>query len=186
MADPYLTVDQLRALDVDIDDDEVELAELSVAEYETTAEDYCGAAFVPRTATWTARPARDGTLELPHRLVRSVESVTDDGATTVPWGDLEARAGRICVRWRRPVTVTFSYGLDAGARPGILAGCADIVSRRLSIGRSGVGRDLLSQGVPDGGTTRYATPNWAEGRPTGFIDVDARLNAERRYLVGIW
>jgi hypothetical protein len=44
--------------------------------------------------------------------------------------------------------------------------------------RTATSRDTLSQSF-EGGTTRYSTPDWNAGRPTGFLQIDADLNSER-------
>jgi hypothetical protein len=50
----------------------------------------------------------------------------------------------------------------------------------VTVDGSGAGRDTLLT-ITDAGTTRYSTPNKAEGRPTGFLQVDNYLNALHSY-----
>lgn len=40
---------------------------------------------------------------------------------------------------------------------------------------SGASRNTLAEST-ETGTTRYSTPDWAAGRPTGFLEVDRLLN----------
>ena len=36
---------------------------------------------------------------------------------------------------------------------------------------------VVSPEATDAGTTRYSTPDWNRGRPTGFLEVDRLLNS---------
>lgn len=183
--DPWMTADAVRSrvprvADV-TDDDPIERL---VAEFEALAERYRGVAYVRRTATHRGIPRR-GVLELPDVVVHSITSVVNDAdqalAFTDP-DDVDFEHGCLFLRHHGWVTVTYVHGYEAPPE-GLLAACAAFVGRRLANSASGTPRDVLSQNF-DGGTTRYSTPDWDAGRPTGYLDIDAALNAERDHRVG--
>lgn len=62
----------------------------------------------------------------------------------------------------------------------VMRACAEYVSAVLRADRSGTSRDVIAQSF-DGGVTRYSTPNWGAGRPTGFLEVDRLLNSMPDY-----
>lgn len=147
-----------------------------VAVFEELAERYLGVAYQARTGTYTGTP--DGWwLELPHFQVTAITSIVDDDAATYTHTQLDVARGRVKVTASVPLTVTYTHGYTAPTAI-LEAACAQYVSRKVAVTNSGTSRDVLSQNF-DGGTTRYATPDWKAGRPTGFLDVDADLNAMR-------
>jgi len=50
---------------------------------------------------------------------------------------------------------------------------------------AGVSRNTLSEAT-DAGTTRYSTPDWEGGRPTGWLEVDRLLNTLPDYRVSVF
>lgn len=156
-----------------------------VAEFEEIAERYRGVAFTPRdaTQTWT-QP--DWKVQLSNWPVRSITSVTYDTTT----GDLtkvlfDKNTARVWgLDWTRSdsLTIAYSYGLDA---PGssLLRACAEYVRACMLADRSGNSRDVIAQSF-DGATTRYSTPDWGRGRPTGYLEVDRLLNGLPDYRLG--
>jgi len=154
-----------------------------VSEFERIAERYRGVAFTTREATHVGKPRR-GVLELPHVQILSIVSVedSDSNAITFDTDDLDAARGCMFVNNNGWITVEYTHGI-ASTPEGILSACAAYVMRRVANAASGTSRDVLSQNF-DGGTTRYSTPNWDEGRPTGYLDIDAALNAEQDYRFG--
>ena len=180
---PYLTAAQVRVRQpriTDVSDGEIERL---VAEFEALAERYRGVGFTTREATHVGRPRR-GVLELPHVQILSIVSVedSDSNAITFDTDYLDAARGCMFVDRNGWVTVEYTHGM-ATTPEGILAACAAYVMRRVVNSQSGTSRDVLSQNF-DGGTTRYSTPDWAAGRPTGYLDIDAALNAERDFRYG--
>lgn len=196
-AAPYLTPAQIRArvpvlADTSKYPDDV-LAEL-VAEFEQVAEDYRGVAFTPRTAVETQTIAPGSTvLILNHPRVRSVASVVVDGTTlsastyrTTDVGlefasGLSAGGGYATAA----VVTTYDHGFDVPTptvAPGamLLRGCRLFVSFEAVADRSAVPRDIIATSA-DGITSRYSTPNKAEGRPTGYVVLDRQLNGLTDY-----
>ena len=154
-----------------------------VSEFERIAERYRGVAFTTREVTHRGMPRR-GVLELPHVQIISVTSVTDSDGNVLVFDtdDLDAARGCMFLAQSGWITVEYTHGI-ASTPEGILSACAAYVMRRVANNNSGTSRDVLSQNF-DGGTTRYSTPNWDEGRPTGYLDIDAALNAEQDYRFG--
>lgn len=178
---PYLTADEVRARQPAVDADDGTIEGL-VAEFEDLAERYRGVAFTPREATAVCRAVR-GVVELPDVMIREITTITAAGAS-VTWDDddLDEARGRLGLSRSDKLTIAYEHGLDAPPE-GLLAACAAFVRRRVKLDASGTSRDVLSQNF-DGGTTRYSTPSWEDGRPTGFLDIDAALNAVRDYRIG--
>lgn len=182
----YLTAaevrDRVRHLPSDITDDEINSL---VAEFEEIAEEYRGVAFTPRSHTETVyRPS--SSVILTRYPLRSVTSFTVDGdAGTVADLTLDTNLSTIYGGgWftATPVVVTYSHGLDAPPEV-LLRACAEYVRAVAMADRSGQGRDVIAQSF-DGGITRYSSPSWSDGRPTGFLEVDRLLNSLPDYRIG--
>lgn len=179
----YLTAAQVRDRQPRVEASDAEIGRL-VTEFERIAERYRGVGFTTREATHVGKPRR-GVLELPHVQILSIVSVEDSDSNTVVFDateDLDAARGCMFVNNNGWITVAYTHGI-ATTPEGILSACAAYVMRRVANAASGTSRDVLSQNF-DGGTTRYSTPNWDEGRPTGYLDIDAALNAEQDYRFG--
>ena len=58
----------------------------------------------------------------------------------------------------------------------MLDACTEYVLCVLRARASGVSRNTLSEAT-EAGTTRYSTPDWSAGRPTGWLEVDRLLNS---------
>lgn len=58
----------------------------------------------------------------------------------------------------------------------ILRACAEYVTHVVTSQRSGTSRDVIAQSI-EGTWTRYGTPDWSAGRPTGWNEVDRLLNS---------
>jgi hypothetical protein len=178
---PYLTASEVRtrvpqlANTTNFTSDELNRL---VAEFEDIAERYRGVAFTPRSIsdTWT-QP--DWKVQLTHWPVRSITSVVYDTTTSDltkimfdkntarVWGDDWTRS--------KALTITYSHGLDAPS-PQLLRATAEYVRACALADRSGNSRDVISQSF-DGGVTRFSTPSWEMGRPTGYLEVDRILNS---------
>jgi hypothetical protein len=78
------------------------------------------------------------------------------------------------------VSVTYSHGIDTPAVA--VRACAEYVRAVALAERSGTSRDVIAQSF-DGGFTRYSTPDWSRGRPTGFLEVDRLLDTLPDYRV---
>lgn len=152
--------------------------EALIAEFEELAERYLGVAYIPREDVEYVGHPVNGVLRLPHRQVTEATVVNDDDvAVTVD--KLHVDRGDIEVATAVRLTVTYTHGFAAPTNR-LLGACARWVERMIVVDRTGTSRDTLSQAF-EGGTTRYSTPDWGAGRPTGFLQVDSDLNAERSY-----
>lgn len=178
MPDPYLTAATVRERcpnRLNNVADAVLVRWVSI--FEDRAEKYLGTAHRVRTATYTGY-ASDGWLELPHRNVSSVTVVDEDNAS-VTVERTDAARGRVLVRvyLAGPLTASYSHGY-ATPDETLLQACAMFVERSCVADKTGQTRDALKFN-PETGTVQYSTANEAQGRPTGFYDVDALLNSMR-------
>lgn len=82
-------------------------------------------------------------------------------------------------------------GQDPDSYPGVLyeappevivRACVEYVHHVVSQQTSGTSRDVIAQSM-DGSWTRYSTPDWPAGRPTGWTEVDRLLNSMPDYRV---
>lgn len=153
-----------------------------VAEFTEIAERYLAVAFEPRTVTaeQVIRPNRLVKLGFPQ--VRTVTAVTIDGvaidATALADLTVDKLIGTVTGgTWSGSsvATFTYSHGYDEPT-PTLLRACADYVRSVAFADRSGQSRDVIAQSM-DGSFTRYSTPDWNRGRPTGFLEVDRLLNS---------
>lgn len=64
----------------------------------------------------------------------------------------------------------------------ILDACAEYVVSVVRNRSVGTSRDVIAQSF-DGGVTRYSTPDWRAGRPTGYLEVDRLLNSMPDYRI---
>ena len=153
-----------------------------VAEFTEIAERYLGVAYEPRTVTaeQVVRPNR--LVKLAHTQVRSVTAATVDGVA-LDAGELtdivvDLFTGTVASsRWAGSdvATFTYSHGFDAPTET-LLRACTEYVRSVAFADRSGQSRDVIAQSM-DGSFTRYSTPDWNRGRPTGFLEVDRMLNS---------
>jgi hypothetical protein len=152
-----------------------------IAEFVEVAERYRGVALEPRTATDTFRNP-GASVQLARWPVRSLASATADGDPLVV-ADLDYSDTGIVSGLpdnAGTVTVTYSHGIDT---PAVAArACAEYVRAVALAERSGTSRDVIAQSF-DGGFTRYSTPDWNRGRPTGFLEVDRLLDTLPDYRV---
>lgn len=156
-------------------------------EFEDIAERYTGQAWVPRFAR-ESHPSAAGWVLLGRAFPRSILSAVDvdDIATaTTTW--VLSESGRVDeATFAVPLTIRYLHGADRPP-PSLVEACKDYVrSKALErFGGNRVGRDVLSSSDGQGGSIRYATPDWGAGRPTGYLDVDRALNALGRPLPGV-
>lgn len=183
----YLTADEVRDAASQLDDDDTypdTLLEGLIAEFEQTAERYRGVAFEPRTAVETSTVDGEGRVPLGQQRPRSVTTVKINGATlatteyrlSIIPAAIYYRTTVLCDAngWPSTIEVTYSHGLDAPDAT-ILRACTEYVRACAVSDRSGTSRDIIAQSF-DGGFTRYSTPDWDAGRPTGWLEVDRLLN----------
>jgi hypothetical protein len=153
-----------------------------VAEFEEIAELFRGVSFTPRTATQVVTSPPNIVL-LNRQPVRSITSFTVDGDAGTPADvTIDIVTGKISGGgWvgAGSLSVTYTHGLDAPPAI-VLRACAEYCRAVAFSDRSGQGRDVIAQSF-DGGITRYSTPNMAQGRPTGFLEVDRLLSTVRDY-----
>lgn len=181
-ATPYLTADAAKERDQRLADFDASDIENGVADFEDKAEEYRGVAYTPRDAEATLRGNAASYLFLPHLKVRTVESITIDGtalsvselADVTTWGDegaLERGVGWCGTQ----IVVAYTHGFEAPPAT-VLTACTEYVLCVLRAQKSGVSRNTLSEAT-EAGTTRYSTPDWNAGRPTGWLEVDRLLNS---------
>lgn len=191
---PYLVPDDIRASNSKLTSParfpDATLAAL-IAEYEDIVETYNGVAYVARTTTEVRSIEDDQLVRLRWAEITGVTSVTMTyyGATYAlntsvmmidPVGGFVDLGGR----YTGMASVVYGHGIPT-TPPGILRGCRLYVAACALRDDLGVGRDVITQAGPDGGQTRYVTPDPDKGRPTGYIEVDRIITGERCYRSGI-
>lgn len=195
MADtPYYTASTLRSrVGTDLENSakfpDADLTDL-IAEYEDVAERYRGCAFTSRAAvseTHTLNQARCIVVRWPFvRSVTSIAVVARDGTSTslvsTDW-EINSDPGIVDLggSYTGRATIVYTHYLTATPNATVLRGCREFVRSSMLRQTSGMGRDVIRQGFEGGGSTQYSTPNWVEGRPTGYLTVDAILNSLTDY-----
>lgn len=158
-------------------------------EFEDIAERWTGKAWVPRYAKDRLPYA---THLLSNLAVRSILAAVDGDDVAAdfsdwllePWGLVTSTSGAPVLTGTWPYTVRYTHGAD---RPPVELknACAAYVRAKALQGGNRVGRDVLSMTDPAGIGTQFSTPSWAQGRPTGFLDIDAVLTSLGAPLPGI-
>lgn len=184
---PYLTPAQIRSRVPGLANQsiysDVELTNL-VSEFEDIAERYLQTAFITRTVTaeQIVRPNR--WVQLRHRPIIAISSFTVDGvAGSLSDLTVENSTGVLygpVWTFAQVVTVTYTHGLASTPEP-MLRACGEYCRAVAFADRSGQSRDVIAQSF-DGSVTRYSTPDWNRGRPTGFLEVDRLLNSLSDYV----
>jgi len=186
----YLTASQVRsrvpALTNSTTYPDSELENL-VDEFTDITERYRNLAFEPRTVTGEVITYPNAATQLAHFPIRSITSASADGtaltASELAALTIDKPTGLITGGpWvgSKQLTVTYSHGLDSPPEI-ILRACAEYVRSVAFSSRSGQSRDVIAQSM-DGSYTRYSTPDWNRGRPTGYLEVDRLLNSAPSYL----
>jgi hypothetical protein len=182
----YLTPAQVRArvpaLSNTTTYTDAELTNL-VDEFTDIAERYLQTSYETRTVT-NEQHARPNTwVQLRNQPVQSVSAFTVDGvAGTVANLTVEKATGTIyggAWDFSEVLLVTYTHGA-ATAPEALLRACAEYCRAVAFADRSGQSRDVIAQSF-DGSFTRYSTPDWNRGRPTGFLEVDRLLNSLDNY-----
>jgi len=151
-------------------------------EFAEIARKYTGAAIEPQTVTETLH-ARHHRTQLSNYPVTAITAVTiDDDPVDVAMISFDS-AGMLYLPADGTVEVTYTHGEDT---PEVARrACVEYIRAVALSERSGTSRDVISQSF-DGGFTRYSTPNWEQGRPTGFLEVDRLLaSLPNRHIPGI-
>jgi len=187
----YLTVAQVRSRVPGLANTGTYLdAELTnlVSEFTDIAERFRGVAFESRSVTseQIVRPGRD--VKLANSKVRAISAASID-AVSLTAGELAALVVDKSVgvvsngTWYggNILLVTYTHGFDAPPEP-LLRACAEYCRSVAFSDRSGQGRDVIAQSM-DGSFTRYSTPDWNRGRPTGYLEVDRLLNSVADFRV---
>jgi hypothetical protein len=150
-----------------------------ISEFEEIADRYLLTSFQTKTATAEQIVRPNQFIQLANRPIVSVSAFTVDGvAGTLTDLTTEKATGLIYgPAWYGAdvVTVTYTYG-TATAPEVLLRACAEYCRSVAFADRSGQSRDVIAQSF-DGSMTRYSTPDWNRGRPTGFLEVDRLLNS---------
>lgn len=179
MATPYLTPAQVRAgVGATLSDDgryPDEAIVDAIAEFEEIAEQYRGCAFTPRERVYTVRTqCRPGNLVvLPDMFVTEITAATRDG-DEFDVEDLTLNDGTVVLTQSGPWVLTYTYGYETPPQL-ILAACREYVKASLLRSKSGISPETIAQSA-DGATFSTYTPDPSAGRPTGYRDVDRRLN----------
>lgn len=146
-----------------------------VEAFEALAERYRGVAYTRRTRTELVAPS-GGPLVLAWPMVHEVLEITD-GGTDVDCGyTLDAEAGVLYGQFPRcHLTVVYEHGFET-TPAAVRRACALYVWHEATADATPDQGNMLSIAT-DVGVERRATPDWAAGRPTGWMDVDRILNA---------
>lgn len=165
-------------------------------EFEDIAERWTGQAWVPRYAREVhpyivpplAGLRTTNQILLENRLPRAIVGAVDDlDAVVITTGWLLEPSGLVTeVNLTSDTTIRYLHGADAPPSS-LVEACKDYVrSKALErFGGNRIGRDVLSVSDGSGASTRYSTPDWAAGRPTGLLDVDRVLLSLGAPLPGV-
>jgi hypothetical protein len=174
----YMSADELRArvpalADPSIED---EWLEEYVAEFEEIAERYIGLAYEERTETEVFDLNRTGAVLLKWGAVSSIDAIDIDGydVETTAYTYTDGYSIRFIGLRTGLLTVEYTHGLSEPP-VALLRACREFVRASALSERSRVPRDAYASDV-EGITYRLSTPDWDNGRPTGFIPVDEVLD----------
>lgn len=157
-----------------------------ISDFEDTAERYCGQTFEVVDEITETFELNQAALVVVRRPLISVAAFTvEDVASTAYEFDTADKAAGI-IRFTSCLTgtlsVTYSYG--QATPTAIKRACVQYVRAVALRDDSDASRDIIQQGY-DGGSTRYSTPDWDAGRPTGYLEVDRILNQFGREIPGV-
>lgn len=161
----------------------------AITEFEDVADRYRGVAFVRRVSvdryrlTWSKDYVPFDRAE-----VRAIRRLEGPQGVLTPAGVLWDGAGYLTVNaalagvpyptvigsdW--DLKAVWEHGLDYGVPETLRRACVEYVRSVVLPEQSGLTRDVIATSS-DGFVTRYSTPSWGDGRPTGWIEVDRLLN----------
>ena len=179
----YLTASSAKDRDTRLADFTDDAVDAQIAAFQEIAEPYRGVAFETTTATAVKVPGRSGCklltpnvklIALTAASLDGTALTSDERADVTIWADegiLERAAGWSATQ----VSLTYTHGY-ASPPAAVLDACTEYVLCVLRARASGVSRNTLSEAT-EAGTTRYSTPDWYAGRPTGWLEVDRLLNS---------
>lgn len=181
----YLTAQQVRdrARSDDLSDTDLfsdDTLEDLIAEFEEIAEDYCGRAFVTRTATDETHELHCAHLIVVNSPLQSVTEITleDTAFTSYTLNDADNAAG--VIRFDYPVTgtlvLTYEYG-PVSVPKRIERACVQYVRACALRDDSNTGRDTYRESFGGDTSTSYVTPDYSKERPTGYLEPDRLLNS---------
>jgi len=160
----------------------------AITEFENVVDDYRGVAYVRRVNVWTLRlDAGRSTLFFPRAEIRNVRAVAGpsgalpaaswfwDGSDFVKIDSSAAGVVLTPTGSGFNVVTTVEHGHTEAVPETLRRACTEYVRSVLLRESSNLPRDIIAQ-AQDGFITRFSTPNAAEGRPTGFLEVDRLLN----------
>jgi hypothetical protein len=157
-------------------------------DFEDLAEAYCRrVALIPRFELETIDGNNKTHVQLGRLYPIKVVSVSVDGHAVTDLSGYKVydhgRLENLTAGFSRGSAITVGYEHGVSVRPAGLARITKLwVRQQLQTDATGYARDVLSQNDRDGFATRYSTPDWNAGRPTGMFDVDRTLNAIRSSL----
>lgn len=153
----------------------------AITEFEEVAEDYLGRAYQVRTVTGEQHVTDGRPIRLYKSDAVAVSAIAYETGTAPATSGVIVDPGGMLILSPRgttwpstKVTLTYTHGTNTVPQR-LVKACWLYVACTLQQELSGTSRDVISQAF-DGATTRYSTPNKAEGRPTGWLDVDRLLN----------
>jgi hypothetical protein len=186
----YATIADLRAVPVLANPGEFPASRLAdaITEFEDLADRYRGVAYVPRVrvAPFRLEWCREAVL-FNRAEVRDIRKVADADGVDLDvagwyWGGadlmIDPHAAGLAYTVHGSgyaITVAFEHGYDLGVPDGLRRACIEFVRATVLKEQSGNPRDVIATAA-DGFVTRYSTPDWSAGRPTGYLEVDRRLN----------
>lgn len=189
---PYMAAAAIRtAVGAPLDDEDTytdDDLEALIAEFENIAEQYLGQAFTAReSATETRWLVNSRTLKVTWPNVVTVNSIaitdTAGTVTTLTSADWSIMGDLPLIDLGGYYTGTAAIDYDHGPataadpRPALLRACREYVRACVLADKSSVPRDIVYEASADGYGTRYADPDPAKGRPTGYRVVDRLLNS---------
>jgi hypothetical protein len=182
---PYMTPDDLRTrvnVLANVGDFPDEHLEELIEEFEDIAERYIGVAYLPRETTETADLCRSSVFLAKWPQITAVDEITVDTVdVTTEYTFSNGWSIDLGGTYSGVFSITYTHGFTEPTKP-ILRACREYVRSCALADRSSVPRDAYLQNG-DGITFRLSTPDWAAGRPTGYIEVDRILNSVDMYRV---
>lgn len=161
----------------------------AITEFEDLVDEYRGISFVRRVAVTTHRlDYGKDYVALNRAAIYAIRQLTGPQGVLTAAGWLWDGAGHITVNagaagvpapavansdW--DVTVVWEHGLTRGDPELLRRAAVEYVRATLLKEVSGTSRDVIATAA-DGFVTRYSTPDWGMGRPTGMLEVDRLLN----------
>lgn len=151
-------------------------------EVEGYVEEVANVAFVPRYGSESHTGDGTNTLVLRTNRVRAITALTVDGVTQTLTdldlldGDVLRRTSGLSFSWADPVVVKFTHGHDRPPAKLVREIRKAIRSEVLARGAQAPS-DRLWEQTADGLTVRFSTADFAAGRYTGQLNLDAAIHA---------